>query len=380
MMVTPAPETDDRAAALALARDLVGGAVDAIAPLRGGRNARVFRVAAGGERFALKVFPPPAADGRDRLATEVAALRLMQGAGISTVARVVATDPARHGALLSWLDGEPIAAPSDADIDAAAAFLAALHALRASAPARAFGRSAAEACLSGREVERQIRARLVALNRRVMPSPVPGIHVLRYGKKDVDGRDKPGHDEGEGEAEAALAVFLHAAFAPALAASLARAEQAFAAAGLDFATPLPQEKQSLVPADFGFHNCLRGADGRLSFLDFEYFGWDDPVKLTADMLHHPGTPLGSPQATRLRAAALRIYGDDCAFAPRLAALDPLFGLRWVLILLNEFLPERWQGRVAAGDADAWADAKARQLACARELLATLAPLPEAAHG
>jgi hypothetical protein len=29
----------------------------------------------------------------------------------------------------------------------------------------------------------------------VMPGLVPGIHVLLYrGKKDVDGRDKPGHD------------------------------------------------------------------------------------------------------------------------------------------------------------------------------------------
>ena len=32
----------------------------------------------------------------------------------------------------------------------------------------------------------------------VMPGPVPGIHVLLSTwqiKKDVDGRDKPGHDE-----------------------------------------------------------------------------------------------------------------------------------------------------------------------------------------
>jgi hypothetical protein len=28
----------------------------------------------------------------------------------------------------------------------------------------------------------------------VMPGLVPGIHVLPVGKKDVDGRDKPGHD------------------------------------------------------------------------------------------------------------------------------------------------------------------------------------------
>jgi hypothetical protein len=27
-----------------------------------------------------------------------------------------------------------------------------------------------------------------------MPGPVPGIHVLPYLNKDVDGRDKPGHD------------------------------------------------------------------------------------------------------------------------------------------------------------------------------------------
>ena len=32
----------------------------------------------------------------------------------------------------------------------------------------------------------------------VMPGLVPGIHVLLYcGDKDVDGRDKPGHDEDE---------------------------------------------------------------------------------------------------------------------------------------------------------------------------------------
>jgi hypothetical protein len=30
---------------------------------------------------------------------------------------------------------------------------------------------------------------------RVMPGLVPGIHVLAYACKDVDGRDKPGHDE-----------------------------------------------------------------------------------------------------------------------------------------------------------------------------------------
>jgi hypothetical protein len=30
-----------------------------------------------------------------------------------------------------------------------------------------------------------------------MPGLVPGIHLLIYAGKDVDGRDKPGHDESK---------------------------------------------------------------------------------------------------------------------------------------------------------------------------------------
>ena len=35
----------------------------------------------------------------------------------------------------------------------------------------------------------------LASNHSVMPGLVPGIHVLPIGKKDVDGRGKPGHGE-----------------------------------------------------------------------------------------------------------------------------------------------------------------------------------------
>jgi hypothetical protein len=45
-------------------------------------------------------------------------------------------------------------------------------------------------------------------------------------------------------------------------------------------------------------------------------------------------------------------------------------LRWVLILLNEFIPERWQRRVLAGARQSWTDAKAGQLGLASEFLRT----------
>jgi hypothetical protein len=297
-------------------------------------------VGSGGRAFALKQYPSRRDDPRDRLSTEVGALRLMERYGIDTVPRVLGVDGEHGYALLSWIEGSDVNEVSDADIDAAIVFLTAIHGLRA-APWGAEQPPAAEACLNGREIEQQIQGRLARL------------------------RDTA-RDEHE------LIDFIDNSVAPRLAVESPKAHRTVTAAGLAFDAELPQEWRSLVPSDFGFHNSLRRPDGSLAFLDFEYFGWDDPVKLTADILLHPGRPLELPQRERFRQAATRLYGGDPAFASRLSAYLPLFGLRWVLILLNEFIPERWQRRVLAGETGSWSDVKARQLAHARAFLATLA--------
>jgi hypothetical protein len=323
--------------AVAAAEALLGARADLVEPVAGGRNSRVYRVEIGGRVLALKRYPSLADDPRDRLATEVEALALMAAHQLANVPQVIAVDRQHNFALLSWLDGARITCVADADVDQAAAFLKIVHAMRRRA-ANGFHRDAAEACLSGTEIEAQIRRRLAVLQAQCV------------GERD-------------------LVPFLSGSLEPLLEHLAGQAKSKMAAAGLDFRATLPQEKRSLVPSDFGFHNALRRADGTLGFVDFEYFGWDDPVKLTADVLHHPGTPLGPLQRDRFRSAALAIYGADASFGARLAALYPLFGLRWALIVLNEFLPDRWRLRVAAGETESWAQAKTRQLARARELVA-----------
>jgi hypothetical protein len=324
---------------------LVGGAVEVSRFMTGGRNSRIWRVRSGERAFALKQYPPRRDDPRDRLSTEVGALRLMERHGIDTVPRVLGVDGERGFALLSWIDGSDVAEVSDADIDAAIVFLTAVHGLRA-APWAAEQPPAAEACLCGREIEQQIHGRLARLR-----------------------------DTARGEHQ--LIDFIDKYVAPRLAFESPKAHRSVTAAGLAFDAELPQEWRSLVPSDFGFHNSLRRPDGSLAFLDFEYFGWDDPVKLTADIVLHPGRPLEPTQRQRFRQAATRLYGGDPAFAGRLSAYLPLFGLRWVLILLNEFIPERWQRRVLAGETGSWSDVKARQLAHARAFLASLSEKLEA---
>jgi len=93
------------------------------------------------------------------------------------------------------------------------------------------------------------------------------------------------------------------------------------------------------------------------------------VRLTADFLLHPGMMLGGAEQRSFQTWARLRYGDDPAFGARLDALLPLFRLRSVLILLNEFLPERWQLRVRAGMPLDWDEAKRRQLIQARAFLA-----------
>lgn len=323
--------------ALEVARALLASPIDALEQVGGGRNSRVFRVRSARGEYALKQYPSPREDPRDRLGTEVDTLAVMEQQGFECVPKVVAADRNRGFAVLSWIDGTPVGTVRDRDIDQACEFLARVHALR-KLPTLAHGRLASEACLSGAEIERQVAGRLSEL--AILTAEEPDLRA-----------------------------FLDCSFAPSWERLVAHSKQSMQAAGLDFTALLPEERRSLVPSDFGFHNAIRRPDGSLAFIDFEYFGWDDPAKLTSDVLFHPGTPLADNQRHRFRAQAQGVFGDDPHFKSRLEAYLPLFGLRWVLIVLNEFLPRRWRLRQMAGATDSWGEAKRRQLGLAQDLLA-----------
>jgi len=105
------------------------------------------------------------------------------------------------------------------------------------------------------------------------------------------------------------------------------------------------------------------------FLDFEYFGWDDPVKLAADFLLHPGMVLTEGQKRRFLEGVGHVFADDPEFRIRLNQHYPLYALRWAMIVLNEFLPEKWRRRKYAGTQVEREAAQQRQLDKAQTFLA-----------
>jgi Phosphotransferase enzyme family len=316
------------------AERLAGGAVTAIEEVRKGGNSRVFKVTTAAGAFALKKYPPN--DQRDRQGAEARALAFFERAGIARTPRLLAADYDARISLLSWIEGAAMTDPTDADVAQFAAFQVDLDRAIDDRARNEIG-PAAEACVSGARIlsHTQSRyARLAAFSERM-----PALHG-----------------------------FLQSRFLPALTAAEQRARRIYDELGLDLAADRPAAAQTLIASDFGAHNALRGPDGRVSFLDFEYFGWDDPLTSIGNFVLHPGMGLTAPQRAIYQDAILAHFGT--AQAPRLSALLPLYALRWCTIVLSDLLPDRLEHRARANAViGGREDIRARQLAAADRLLA-----------
>ena len=278
--------------AAAMAQCLLGHAAQQVRRAKGGRNAEVWWIDTADGVFALKRYVR--SDVTGRLRRETAALRFLEQHLVANVARVVAVDAESGVILLTWLPGEPVSETTEADILACADFVALLRNLSRGADARALP-EAKEACGSVAAILAQIDVRIetfAALSGR-------------------DGR---------------LRDFLAAEIEP--------RRRSLNALQRQYPEKFPIQYKTLSASDFGTHNALRGGDGRLSFLDFEYFGWDDPVKLVADFLLHPGMDLPQRLRRLFAARARDMFGDEPGYARRLDALLPAYQLRWSLIMLN----------------------------------------------
>lgn len=326
-----------------IARALSTAPVREVSELRRGGNSRIFRVDTTAGKFALKKYP--ATDNRNRLEAEVGALSFFERKGIDRTPRVVAVAPEQRFALLSWLEGEAFETVSDADVAEFAAFQIALDA-GIDNRARAEIGEASEACLSGPRIMAQIERRYARL--ATVKNDVPEF-----------------------------AAFFDQVLVPSLRRFEAAAAAAYQRLGMDFSQEIAPEYRTLIPSDMGAHNALRGPDGRLFFLDFEYFGWDDPLTSIANFVMHPGMTLTDRQKAAYQQALLGHFRGH-AEVDRLPALMPLFALRWCAIILGELLPERWQHRVASNAAKGtWDEVRREQIGRARALMAKLGTLSKA---
>jgi len=328
-------ETSPPDIAVEIGQRLCGAEIESAEIITGGGNNGLYKITAGPDSYALKLYRRDPRDPRDRLKTEVAAVEFLTGEGVSCIPRLVAHDASDGAALFEWIDGVPIQTPERSDITRATAFIARLKDLSRSDRASHLP-LASEACFSVTDTITQIRARRERLD-----------EVINYGLKDylLDEFD-PATDE---ICDGILNLLERAAIS---------AKQ-----------PLPASGWTLSPSDFGFHNALRRPNGEVVFLDFEYFGWDDPTKLVSDTLLHPGMDLDDGAKRSITETCTNIFRETPKFRQKLQFVLPLYGLRWCLILLNIYLQDGAQIS-STGENEVIEHRRQAQLLKSRNMLAT----------
>jgi hypothetical protein len=313
----------------------------AIQSLPGGRNNKVFRVSTVTGDVLFKSYFHSPQDPRDRLAREFDFLNHLARTDSQFSARPLASLPLEHAALMEFIDG---VRPSLTEVDTACIDQAVAFFFEANQgldhPLALAIEPASEACFTIAQHLACAESRVARLDRMVREDEIDA-EAVEFVRSEL------------------LPVWRKVRAAIEALWPTEEARQAF----------LPQAERCLSPSDFGFHNSLRQENGRLRFLDFEYAGWDDPAKLIADFANQPDMLLDRILSDRFRSAVIANHTNPAALARRVAALEPLYQIKWACICLNDFL-EFGRARLQFTDGPG-VDRKTRrkfQLARARQML------------
>ena len=288
-----------------IAQVILNEKVSKVRKIQGRGNSRIYQIETEKQQvYALKYYPDLLLDPRKRLQTEIKACQLLEEYHLTP--KVIAFDKELNIAIYEWIEGESLQNIEDEHIDQALVFIEKLQKIDVSR----FSQSASESCISAEELFSQIEKRLQKL-------------------EIVENQE--------------LKQFLSNIFKPLYQEVKYWSKRLWPLENLQ--EKLPHDKQILSPSDFGFHNSILRGNGSLCFLDLEYFGWDDPVKLIADFIWHPAMNLKEDHKNRWLEKSFKLFENYGEVQQRFRAAWPLYGLRWTMILLNEFRKDGWEKKI-----------------------------------
>jgi len=287
----------------------------------GSGNNRVYSVqCSDSKKYVAKFYFRHSSDQRERLEVEFASLSFLWRQGISDIPYPLAISREKSCAIYGFIEGKKIT-PAEItvdDINRVVDFLRRLKDLSGVAQAQNIP-PASEACFSIKAIIASIEERLNRLTSL----------------------------KGQGEEYRKLEAFLRDDFKPFLTVLKRWAQRQCNLRNISFDLEIPRRETTLSPSDFGFHNAIRANDGRVVFLDFEYFGWDDPAKTISDFLFHPAVILSQSMKEIFVQRMFDIFKENGRLAERIKIAYPLFGLKWCMIMLNEFVTSGFIRRVYA---------------------------------
>ncbi len=326
---------------ISLISQIIGNRVISTKRIGDGRNSKVYLITCKDKKFSGKFYFQDKSEKRQRMSIEFSSMKFLWNNGIRAIPQPILIDKDHNFALYEYVEGLPIKSDDITiyNIDYATDFLKNLDALKIKKESGNLN-NAAEACFSIKQIVENIENRykiLISLPRNNANNKI-------------------------------LFEFLKNEYLPAFK-DVVKWCKSNLNEKLNYELEIGKENRTLSPSDFGFHNSIRRHDGKIIFLDFEYFGWDDPAKMISDFLLHPNMDLSEQLKKRFLSSIILHFSKDSNLKKRLKITFPLFGLKWCMIFLNEFLPNQFLRReFAHKDELVKSEVQEKQLLKAKELL------------
>jgi hypothetical protein len=309
-----------------------------ITQLAGGANNRVSKLEFEGRSpLVYKQYFQHPGDLRPRLQSEFTFLQYAWNLGIRNIPEPIQINASANAALYSFLSGRCVE-PADVNdffLREAITFFLALNRIKATGASL---RPASEACFS---IDDYLRITQERVERLQTISPTNPI-----------------------EQEAAR--FFQEELLPKWTSIEAWACKSALHLGLPSNAPLPMEERCISPSDFGFHNALLSPEGTISFIDFEYAGWDDPCKTVCDLFCQPKVPIPETYFEPISVAFASVTKSPEACLKRIEIIRPVMQIKWCCIILNSFTPIGKSRRIFSQSEEVHRQEK--QLHAARKLL------------
>jgi len=248
-------------------------------------------------------------DQKDRLGSETAFIQYAWARGITCVPKLIGCDKEANLAIYSFIDGEKIKSENitKAEIDQTIKFIQVLNQLPNN---KALNLPvASEACFSLYDHIQLVEKRLKGLMSNGYEGPLANEFQAFMQKVNNTWHNLTND----------------------IAALSKHKKQ-------DLNKMLDKAEQCISPSDFGFHNVLQEKNGKLSFIDFEYAGWDDPAKMVVDFFLQPAIPVNNKFYKTFLDAVCHIFPNDENLQWRCDILHPVLAIKWCCIMMNCFSP------------------------------------------
>ena len=285
----------------------LGASEKSLVRLHGGINNRVFRCGEEPNQWVIKGYSPLQLNQRDRMKAEVDFLRYSAQVAPGFTPKLIHTDSDRRCVVLEYIKGSPFHEgnePPQQAIDTAVNFIKLLNA-DPKAGKEGILIEAADGFLSLSEHLQNLNERVGLLECDHLHATAKPKALLFIGQL----RNQLDHTKD--------------------------LSNQLINQGLISDSIMPEDRW-ISPSDFGFHNSIRTLHG-VKFIDFEFSGWDDPLKTAADFALQPQVPIISSESPLLSLIIDKDRQPDCK---RYSCMYKIMFLKWITIMLGFLNPLR----------------------------------------